>query len=111
MRCRSRLDWVAKLGLVRDFQKSQQLSDKDPWLQSLDLEYHRLDLSEGLYYGLEQSGAILGVPDIMTMRSAITQPPTTRATVQGKCIQRFASAINGAQGYHNTFERMDGPVN
>ena len=90
MRCRNRLDWVAKLGLVRDFQKSQQLSDKDPWLQSLDLEYHRLDLSEGLYYGLEQSGAILGVPDEMALRRAITEPPTTRATVRGKCIQRFA---------------------
>src|SRR5439155_13053128 len=47
MRCRNRLDWVAKLGLVQDFQKTQNLPDDDPWLQSLDLEYHRLDMSEG----------------------------------------------------------------
>ena len=110
MRCRNRLDWVAKLGLVRDFQKTQHLSDKDPWLQSLDLEYHRLDLSEGLYYGLEQSGAILGVPDEMAVRRAITQPPTTRATVRGKCIQRFASAVTAAQWDHITLQGSDGPI-
>jgi proteasome accessory factor A len=63
MACRNRLDWVAKLGLVRDFQAGQNLADDDPWLQSLDLEYHRMDLTEGLYYGLEQTGAMLGVPD------------------------------------------------
>src|SRR4029079_6715421 len=63
MACRNRLDWVAKLGLVRDFQAGQNLADDDPWLRSLDLEYHRLDLTEGLYYGLEQAGAMLGVPE------------------------------------------------
>src|SRR3989454_160304 len=110
MRCRNRLDWLAKLGLVRDFQKTQHLSDKDPWLQSLDLEYHRLDPTEGLYYGLEQSGAILGVPEEIAVRRAITQPPTTRATVRGKCIQRFASSVIAAQWDHITLQGSDGPI-
>jgi proteasome accessory factor A len=34
--CRNRLDWVAKLALVREFQASQNLRDDDPWLRSLD---------------------------------------------------------------------------
>src|SRR5205814_9063307 len=89
LRCRNRLDWVAKLGLVRDFQKAQRLPDDDPWLQSLDLEYQRLDMAEGLYYGLEQSGAILGVPNEMVVRRAVTPPPTTRAMVRGTSIQKF----------------------
>jgi proteasome accessory factor A len=110
MRCRDRLDWVAKLGLVRDFQRAQNLSDDDPWLQSLDLEYHRLDMSEGLYYGLEQSGAFLGVPDEGTVRRAVTQPPTTRATVRGKCIQKFASAVTAAQWDHITLQGREGPI-
>src|SRR5665213_1898735 len=63
MRCRDRLDWVAKLAMVREFQESQNLDDDDPWLRSLDLEYHRLDREAGLYYGLEQQGAMIGVPD------------------------------------------------
>ncbi|TMQ01556.1 MAG: peptidase [Verrucomicrobia bacterium] len=110
LRCRNRLDWVAKLGLVRDFQKAQRLPDDDPWLQSLDLEYHRLDMAEGLYYGLEQSGAILGVPDEMVVRRAVTQPPTTRAMVRGKCIQKFAACVTAAQWDHITLQGRDGPI-
>jgi Pup amidohydrolase len=110
MRCRNRLDWVAKLGLVRDFQKAQHLSDDNPWLQSLDLEYHRLDMSEGLYYSLEQSGGMLGVPDEAMVRRAVTQPPTTRATVRGKCIQKFAASVTAAQWDHITLQGRDGPI-
>src|SRR2546428_448975 len=93
-RCRDRLDWGAKLCLVRDFQAAQRLPHDSPWLQSLDLEYHRVDLAEGLYYGLEQSGGILGVPDEMKVRRAVTEPPiSTRAYVRGKLIQRFADFV------------------
>jgi len=110
MQCRNRLDWVAKLGLVRDFQKAQNLSDEDPWLQSLDLEYHRLDLSEGLYYGLEQSGVMSGVPEEAVVRRAVTEPPTTRATVRGKCIQKFSSCVIAAQWDHITLQGTGGPI-
>lgn len=110
MRCRNRLDWVAKLGLVREFQAAQGLADDDPWLRSLDLEYHRLDPAEGLYYGLEQSGAMLGVPEEQTVRRAVTQPPTTRATVRGKCIQKFAASVIAAQWDHITLQGREGPI-
>jgi len=110
MRCRNRVDWVAKLGLVRDFQRAQNLPDDDPWLQSLDLEYHRLDPAEGLYYGLEQSGAMIGVPEEAAVRRAVTLPPTTRAAVRGKCIQKFASSVIAAQWDHITLQGTDGPI-
>jgi proteasome accessory factor A len=110
MRCRNRLDWVAKLALVREFQQAQNLSEEDPWLQSLDLEYHRLDTAEGLYWGLEQSGAMIGVPDEKIVRRAVTEPPTTRATVRGKCIQKFAAAVVSAQWDHITLQGRHGPV-
>lgn len=110
MRCRDRLDWVAKLALVREFQRAQNLGDDDPWLQSLDLEYHRLDTAEGLYWGLEQAGVMKGVPDEKAVRRAVTQPPTTRATVRGKCIQKFASAVVSAQWDHITLQGGHGPV-
>ncbi len=109
-RCRDRLDWVAKLLLVREFQTAQNLRDDDPWLQSLDLEYHRLDMAEGLYYGLEQSGMIRGVPDETAVREAVTNPPFTRAYVRGKCIQKFASAVISAQWDHITLQGSHGPI-
>jgi proteasome accessory factor A len=105
MRCRNRLDWVAKMALVREFQAAQDIAPDDPWLQSLDLEYHRLDLAEGLYYGLEQSGAILGVPDEAAVRHAVAQPPdTTRALIRGKCVQKFAPSVEAAQWDHITLQ-------
>ncbi len=103
MRCRDRLDWVAKLAMIREFQAAQNLRDEDPWLRSLDLEYHRLDRDEGLYYALEQSGAMALSVDDATGREAIANPPrTTRAYIRGKCVQKFSSAIISAQWDHVT---------
>jgi Pup amidohydrolase len=111
MRCRDRLDWAAKLALIREFQASQNVGANDPWLQSLDLEYHRLDREKGLYYALEQSGSMLGVPDDAAVRRAISEPPrTTRAYVRGRCIQKFAPAVIAAQWDHITLQGRRGPL-
>jgi proteasome accessory factor A len=105
MQCRDRLDWVAKLCLVREFQTAQNIGPEDPWLQSLDLEYHRLDLAEGLYYGLEQAGGMRGIPDEAAVRRAMREPPTTtRALVRGKCVQKFSAAVASAQWDHITLQ-------
>jgi proteasome accessory factor A len=105
LRCRNRLDWVAKWRLIREFQAAQNIAPDDPWLQSLDLEYHRLDLAEGLYYGLEQGGGIVGIPDEAAVRRAVREPPaTTRALVRGKCVQKFPAAVASAQWDHITLQ-------
>ncbi|MEO7299048.1 MAG: proteasome accessory factor PafA2 family protein [Verrucomicrobiota bacterium] len=110
-RCRDRLDWVAKLLLIREFQNSQNIADDDSWLQSLDLEYHRLDKDEGLFYGLEQSGLFKRVPSEGAVRAAICWPPlTTRALIRGKCIGKFREAILSAQWDHVTLQGEKGPV-
>lgn len=110
-RCHDRLDWVAKHKLIREFQASHQLKDSDPWLRSLDLEYHRLDFNEGLYYGLEQTGVIRGVPEEAKVQEAVNRPPaTTRALVRGSCIQRFPNDVLSAQWDHITLRGQDGPV-
>jgi hypothetical protein len=111
MRCRDRLDWVAKLALIQEFRQAQNLSSTDPWLQSLDLEYHRLDRQIGLYYALEQAGSILGVPDEAAVFRAISEPPrTTRAYVRGRCIQKFSTAVVSAQWDHITLQGSCGPL-
>jgi proteasome accessory factor A len=111
MRCKDRLDWVAKLALIREFQETQNVSADDPWLQSLDLEYHKLDREQGLYYALEQSGAFIGVPDEASVRRAISEPPrTTRAYVRGRCIQKFSTSVISAQWDHITLQGTDEPL-
>ncbi len=110
MRCRDRLDWVAKLAMVREFQQAQGLGPEDPWLRSVDLEYHRLDFSEGLYYGLEQSGVMRDVPPEAAVRDAIKHPPSSRAYIRGKCIQKFATFVTSAQWDHITLQGSNGPI-
>ena len=111
MLCRNRLDWVAKLALIRQFQAAQNIADDDPWLRSLDLEYHRLDLASGLYYALEQSGAMAWVPDEMAVRRATAQPPrSTRAAIRGRCIQKFPGQILAAQWDHITLQGSRRPL-
>jgi proteasome accessory factor A len=111
MRCRDRLDWVAKLGLIRQFQEEQKIGGQDPWLRSLDLEYHRLDLEAGLYYALEQSGAMAWAPEEAAVRRAIAEPPrSTRACIRGRCIQKFSDQVLSAQWDHITLQGRRGPL-
>ncbi len=110
-RCRDRLDWAAKRALIRDFQKAQGLAEDDPWLQSLDLEYHRLDPDQGLYFGLEQSGGLRGIPPEDAVKRALHFPPeSTRALIRGLCIQRFGPAVLSAQWDHVTLSGISGPI-
>ncbi len=110
MRCRDRLDWVAKHCLIREFQQAEALDDKDPWLRSLDLAYHQLDPEEGLYAGLEQIGQIQGVPEESEVRAAMHLPPSdTRAAIRGGCIRKFPSAVLAAQWDHVILSCTDGP--
>ena len=111
MRCRDRVDWVAKLALIREFQTAQNISDSDPWLRSLDLEYHRLDEEEGLYFGLEKAGAMRLIPDEAAVVRGFTEPPpSTRAYFRGRCVQKFTAAIISAQWDHVTIATSDGPL-
>ncbi|PYJ95998.1 MAG: peptidase, partial [Verrucomicrobia bacterium] len=57
MLARDRVDWVGKKLLLNALQEEEKLSSSDPWLQSIDLEYHSVDLERGLYYELIRQGA------------------------------------------------------
>ena len=58
MIARDRVDWAAKKFLLNALQEEEKLSWNDPWLQSIDLEYHNVDLETGLYYEVVRQGAI-----------------------------------------------------
>ena len=95
---RDRLDWVAKRWLLDTFRAAEKLEWSDPWLQSLDLEYHHLKRDEGLYYALEESKEIQRVVHEADVIRAMQHPPlSTRAYVRGRCVQKFGSALQSAQ--------------
>ena len=93
-----RLDWAAKYKLIESFRETEKISDDSAWLRSLDLEYHRLDQNEGLYYALLEQGT-LSLPYAAEefMVDTIISPRDTRAAIRGACIEKFGSRIISAQ--------------
>ena len=98
MSTRDRVDWAAKKFLLGALQEEEKLSWSDPWLQSIDLEYHNLDLDRGLYYELLRKGLMRRVTTEDEIKNAIFNPPeTTRAFFRGRAVARFNDEISSIQ--------------
>ena len=98
MSTRDRIDWTAKKFLLDALQDGERLSWSDPWLQSIDLEYHDLDLDQGLYYELLRKGLMRRVTNEEEIKASIFNPPeTTRAFFRGRAVARFNDEISSIQ--------------
>jgi proteasome accessory factor A len=98
MLCRDRVDWVAKKELLETLRREEQLSWTDPWLQSIDLEYHNIVPESGLYYELVRQGGMRRFVTEGEIKQAIFGPPSdTRAYFRGRAVARFNSQIKSIQ--------------
>lgn len=93
-----RVDWAAKQLLLESFREQEKLSWGDPWLQSIDLEYHNIEPEEGLFYELSRQQTVRTVVTEDEIVNAITTAPeTTRAWFRGRSVARFPEAISSIQ--------------
>src|SRR5436190_514024 len=98
MLARDRVDWAAKKFLLNTLQEEEELSWNDPWLQSIDLEYHNVDRERGLYYELLRKGLIRRFTSEEEIKVSIFSPPeTTRAFFRGRAVARFNDEISSIQ--------------
>jgi proteasome accessory factor A len=98
MIARDRVDWAAKKFLLNALQEEENLSWNDPWLQSIDLEYHNVDLETGLYYELVRQGTIRRMVSEDDIKMSIFAPPeTTRAFFRGRSVAKFNDQIASLQ--------------
>jgi Pup amidohydrolase len=89
-----RIDWAIKEKLFTEFMESEGLGWDDPWLKSLDLEYHNLDPDRGLYRGLQQEGTVYSLLNENEIACAIESPPEgTRAQIRGQAVAQDAENI------------------
>ncbi|MCX7916111.1 MAG: depupylase/deamidase Dop, partial [Verrucomicrobiae bacterium] len=96
--CADRLDWVAKWWLLTTFVETEGVSWDDPWLQSIDLEYHNVRRDEGLHAELVRQGRMQRFVTDEEIRQAIRQPPSnTRAYFRGRCVEKFAKEMTSVQ--------------
>jgi proteasome accessory factor PafA2 len=96
--CRDRVDWVTKKELLSALQAGEQLAWSDPWLQSIDLEYHNIAPETGLYHELLRQGTMRRlVTEEEIKRAIFTPPPDTRAYFRGRSVARFNAQILSIQ--------------
>jgi proteasome accessory factor A len=93
-----RLDWVTKLWLLETFVREERLMWDDPWLASLDLEYHNVNPERGLYLGLEAEGKAWRMTTDADIDAAMVEGPRdTRGGLRGLCVRRFPDQIKSMQ--------------
>lgn len=93
-----KLDWVTKQWLLETFMREERIGWDDPWLASLDLEYHNVNPEQGLYLGLEAEGKGWRITtDEMIEEAILNGPKDTRGGLRGLCVQRFANQIKSIQ--------------
>jgi proteasome accessory factor A len=85
-----RVDWASKLWLLETFRDAEGMEWDDPWLKSLDLEYHNLDPAKGLYFGLCDEGRASRYVTDTAVDLAVNNPPrNTRAFGRGEAIRHL----------------------
>lgn len=110
MECGDRVDWVAKKYLLSTFREAEHLDWADPWLQSIDMEYHNIDPVAGLYHEMLRTCSVRRFLKENEIRDAIFQPPTTtRAFFRGRSVAKFNAAISSIQWDEVVFRTPMGP--
>lgn len=87
------LDWVIKLRLIERYRAKHGLSLDDPRVARLDLAYHDISRTEGLYNLLAARGLVERVVSDLDVFEATSVPPqTTRAKLRGDFVRRAQEA-------------------
>ena len=91
-----RVDWASKYWLLTEFMKSENVGWQDPWIKSLDLEFHNLNKAHGLYWGLEANGDAHRKTSDEAIRFAMSSAPKgTRADGRGELVKTLLESQTG----------------
>jgi proteasome accessory factor A len=84
------VDWISKKWLLDSFVEAENLRWDDPWLESLDLEYHNIDPTRGLFFSLEPAKRIGEWNHLVRQKNLTRTPPAdTRARGRGLAVEAF----------------------
>ncbi|SHG80700.1 proteasome accessory factor A [Jatrophihabitans endophyticus] len=83
------IDWATKYQLIERYRAKHDLPLSSPRVAQLDLAYHDISRTRGLYYLLQRKGAVERVVGDLAVFEAKSVPPqTTRAKLRGDFIKR-----------------------
>jgi proteasome accessory factor A len=102
-----RIDWVAKLRILRGFQERHSLAPGDARLRAIDLQYHDIRLERSL----AQRVGLRALHADYEVREAVHNPPEeTRAYFRGQCVARYPNEIVAANWDSVVFDLGEGPL-
>ncbi len=82
-------DWVTKYNLIDAYRTRHKLDLNDARVAMMDLQYHDVDRSRGLFYRLQERDRVERMCTDAEIDTAVDQPPqTTRAKLRGAFIRR-----------------------
>ncbi|MFQ5483221.1 MAG: proteasome accessory factor PafA2 family protein, partial [Nitrospinaceae bacterium] len=91
-----RVDWASKYWMLKEFMQAEDLTWQDPWIRSLDLEFHNLNRQTGLYWALEESGDAWRKTNDSAIEFAQSNAPKgTRADGRGELVKTLAQCQTG----------------
>ncbi|TAK69664.1 MAG: Pup--protein ligase [Actinomycetota bacterium] len=83
------IDWVIKLSLLQRYMDRHDLTLSSARIAQLDLAYHDITRTRGLYYLLQRRDEVERVTaDVATFEAKSVPPQTTRARLRGEFIKR-----------------------
>ncbi len=82
-------DWVSKFHLIERYRSRHSLGLSDPRVALMDLQYHDVNRSRGLFYLMQEGGVVERVCSDEDIRHAVEYAPqTTRAKLRGDFIRK-----------------------
>ena len=102
------IDWIIKKELMYSYADSKGCGLDDPRLSLMDLQYHDVKRSRGLYYLLEKMNMVRRIATEDEIQRAMAEPPqTTRAKIRGDFI-KFARERNRSYTVDWTYLKLNG---
>ncbi|HVL39577.1 MAG TPA: proteasome accessory factor PafA2 family protein [Fimbriimonadaceae bacterium] len=84
-----KLDWAAKLDIVKQYIAEEGVDWHDDALQSVDLEYHNIDPAKSLFHALQEMGRTQRFVTDLDILEAMTDPPqNTRAKGRALLVEQ-----------------------
>jgi proteasome accessory factor A len=82
-------DWVIKYKLIESYRERHGLALADPRVALVDLQYHDVNRSRGLFYRMQKRNLVERIVTDDDIAHAVEYPPeTTRARLRGEFIRR-----------------------
>jgi len=82
------LDWVIKLDLIHNYMQRKKVGFEDQRISMLDLQYHDIKRSRGLYYILTREDLVERMVTEAEIDRAVVEPPlSTRARIRSDFIK------------------------